>query len=439
MDQMLQTCDGSQTQNNQGNPVTDSVDRNKKNIKIVKHGNWDFEYSFKNNIYSSDMESCENNKFNHINAVAQYNEKTSDTGVQKLNEQDLEDFRKAAVIHKIARKKALSMLYTGAKLADLVDAVETMILKLCSQDSKTYFLKGSAKDIDSGIAFPVGVNINNVVAHDSKTVTVNGVVDDRKFFRGDVVKVDIGVHVNGRIIDSAFTHIITDAPGVHDKDNIYNSVLEASRESVFTAIKMAGPDQRLDEISESIDEIIQAHEIDMGGNAIPIKSVEGIGGHNIKSYQIHGGKLVLSKPNYEIQGDQKMEEDEIYAIETYATTGFGVMTQNSEMNRCTHYMEQNHDDIEANRAITKKDKKFFRQTEFYPWLQTRKGLPFSSSWVDTKAIHKVDKAFKLGISSGQMVAYPPLFDESNAVVAQFEHTIHVNDGSVEVFSLGEDY
>lgn len=431
------------------NQTTDTKDQPsntepKKNIKTIRHGNWDFDYSFKNNIYSSDIESCESNRFNHVDSsvVKTYdpvNDSSNNRGRDRLSDKDLEDFRRAAMIHKIARKKAATMLYTGAKLADLVDAVENIILKMCSQDPKSYYLKGSVKGNDSGIAFPVGVNINNIVAHDSKTVSVNGVVDDRKFFKGDVVKVDIGVHINGRIIDSAFTHIVTDQPGVHDKENIYNSVLEASRESVLTAIKMAGPDQRLDEISESIDEIIQAHEVDMGGESLPIKSVEGIGGHNIKRYQIHGGKLILSRPDYEIQGDQKMEEDEIYAIETYATTGFGVMTQNTEMNQCTHFMESNHDDIEANKAITKKDKKFFRQTEFYQWLQTRKCLPFSSAWIDTKAIPKVEKAFRLSIPSGQVVAYPPLSDEANSVVAQFEHTIHINDGSVEVFSLGEDY
>ena len=411
----------------------------KKNVKVIKHGSWEFEYNFKQNIYSSDIESCDNNRFNHLDPsaiVRTYDGSSDDT---RLSAKDLDNFRSAALIHKIARKKALTMLYSGARLADLVDAVESLIIKMCGQDHMSYYLKGSLKDNDSGIAFPVGVNINNVVAHDSKTVSVNGVDDDRKFFKGDVVKVDIGVHINGRIIDSAFTHIVTDQPGVHDKDNIYNSVLEASRESVLCAIKMAGPEQRLDEISESIDEIIQSHEVDMGGESIPIKSVEGIGGHNIKQYQIHGGKLILSRPDYEIQGDQRMEEDEIYAIETYATTGFGVMTQNSEMPRCTHFMETNHAEIDANKAITKKDKKFFRQTELYQWLQTRKGLPFSSSWIDVKGVPKVDKAFKLGIPSGQLIAYPPMFDEANSVVAQFEHTIHVNDGSVEVFSLGEDY
>jgi methionyl aminopeptidase len=412
--------------------------------RILKYGNWNLEYDNKQKyIYKSDFESFDNGVFEQLDTsiVKTYdniNNETTDT-INKLTDSDLEDFRRAAIIHKIARKKALTMLYTGAKLADLVDSVEDIILKLCRQDSKTYFLKGSPQNNMCGLAFPVGVNINNIVAHDSKLVFQNGKIDQRTFFNGDLVKVDIGVHVNGRIIDSAFSHIITNKSGVHDTNNIYNSVLEASRDSVFTAIKMAGPDQRLDEMSETIDEIIRSYEVDMAGESIPIKPVKGIGGHNIKQYQIHGGKLILSEPDYEIQGDLKMEEDEIYAIETYATTGMGIMTQNTELNSCTHFMEANKEDVNNNKKITKRDKKVFQRTDFYRWLQTRQGLPFSSAWIDTKAIPKGEKTFKMCINSQQVLAYPPLFDENNSVVAQFEHTIHINDGSVEIFSLGEDY
>ncbi len=403
----------------------------KKNIKSIKHGKWNFEYMNMSNIYQNDIESFENNTFNHCVNQSRDKERKCEN---YLSENDLEDFRRAALIHKIARKKALMMLYENGKLGDLVDEVEKIIIKMCKQNPETYFDIGSKKQ---GIAFPVGVNINNIVAHDSKTHLI---VEDRIFYKGDVVKVDIGVHVNGRIIDSAFTHIVTNKPGIHDSENIYNAVLEASRDSVFSAIKMSGIDQRLDELSESIDEIIKSYEVDIGkGNVIAIKPVKGIGGHNIKQYQIHGGKLILSEPDYEIQGDQKMCEDEIYAIETYASTGYGVMTQNSAMDKCTHFMEAYREDIEANKAITKKDKKSFRKTELYEWLQTRHGLPFSSSWINQKKIPKLDKAFKMGIPSGQIIAYPPLCDEENSVVAQFEHTIHVNNASVEIFSLGEDY
>jgi methionyl aminopeptidase len=418
------------------------ISSNIQKIRSIRHGEWDFEYGMKN-IYDTGIESYENSKFIHVNpdnVVNVYDSDSNQSNQSKnyLSQKDLEDFRKAAIIHKIARKKALSMLYTGGKLAALVDMVEDTILKLCQQDPKTYFEKGAVSNkVDSGIAFPVGVNINNVVAHDSKITTM---IDDRVFYKGDVVKVDIGVHVNGRIIDSAFTHIITNDKGIHDSENIYNTVLEASRDSMFTAIKMSGPDQRLDEMSESISEIIKSYEVDIGGGGtIPIKPVKGIGGHNIKQYQIHGGKLILSDPDYNVQGDARMEEDEIYAIETYASTGYGVMTQNDSMDKCTHYMEPLREVIENNQAISKKDKKFFRKTDLYNWMQSRKGLPFSVSWIDHNKVQKLSKGFSLGIQSGQVTAYPPLRDEDNSVVAQFEHTIHVKNSSVEILSLGDDY
>lgn len=410
------------------------------NKKIINHGTWKFECDFKHNIFKTDLDSYERSTFEQISdtTIVKSFDQNND-GTEHLTENDLMDFKRAAIIHKIARKKALSMIYAGARLADLVDAVEDIILRMCKQDTKTYYLKGSPKDNSAGLAFPVGININNVVAHDSKMTIRNGKTDNRTFFEGDLVKIDIGVHINGRIIDSAFSHIVTNKPGIHDNENIYNSVIEASRDSMFNAIKMSGVDQRLDEMSECVSEIIQSYEVDMAGVSLPIKPVQGIGGHNIKKYQIHGGKLILSDPDYKIQGDLRMEEDEIYAIETYATTGMGIMTQNGEMYQCTHYMAADPDDVESNKAITKKDKKYFRKTELYEWLKTRNGLPFSSEWIDTKVIPKVEKAFKLGIPSGQLIAYPPLFDENNSVVAQFEHTIHVNDGSVEIFSLGDDY
>lgn len=406
---------------------------------MMQHGKWVFDnngITDKNNIYKTfthidcDNNSDNNNDNDDLDNMTKFTKtQTTNIGSLSLTENDLGDFRKAALIHKVARKKALKMLVVGGKISELVDCVEKTISSLCKDNNAN-------ANANAGIAFPVGVNINNVVAHDSKTVTV---FDDREFCEGDVVKIDIGVHINGRIIDSAFTHIITKDAGVHDDKNIYNSVLEASRDSMFAAIKMCGPDQRLYEISESISEIIESYEVNLGDSInLPIKPVTGIGGHNIKQYQIHGGKLILSKPDYDTQGETKMEEDEIYAIETYATTGHGIMTQNSSMDKCTHYMEANHDDIEANKAITKKDKKFFRKTELYDWMKTRNGLPFSMSWIHKK-IPKIEKALKLGIPSGQIIAYPPMYDEMNSVVAQFEHTVHVNDGSVEIFSFGDDY
>ena len=403
-----------------------------------QHSTWKFDLNPSMNIFRTDEIDDITNA-----AFIQYGgPRKVDNEAGYLSESDLADFRKAAIIHKVARRESRNYLYQGGRVADLVDAVEAIILRLCKQDSNTYYLKGSANGNDSGIAFPVGVNINNVVAHDSKTTAIR---DDRTFVLGDVVKVDIGVHINGRIIDSAFTHIISEKKGVSDPDSLLNTVLEASRDSVFSTIKMAGPDQSLFELSENIQEIIESYEVDVAGSTVPVRAVEGIGGHNIRKHQIHGGKLILCVPDDELQSDLRMEEDEIYAIETYASTGLGQITQNDLMSHCTHFMEMDHETIESNKNITKNFKKQFRKMPFYDWLRTRNGLPFSSSWLrngQKTVMPKMEKAFKFGIETGQMVAYPPLNDEPNSVVAQFEHTIHLGregQSTIEIFSLDKDY
>jgi Xaa-Pro aminopeptidase len=211
-------------------------------LSHTDHATWRFDFNPVQNMFRTDnLDDIDHGVFVQYDGTKKVEDEKG-----YLSEQALSDFRKAALIHKLVRKQALDYLYPGGKLADLVDAVESLTLRLTKQDPKTYYIKGSPKDNDAGIAFPVGVNINNVVAHDSKTVAIK---DDRRFVLGDVVKVDIGVHINGRIIDSAFTHIISEKKGVSDPDSLYNTVLEASRDSVFSTIKMAGPDQSLYELS----------------------------------------------------------------------------------------------------------------------------------------------------------------------------------------------
>lgn len=400
--------------------------------KEIGHGTWKFQYKNNKNIFNTDPNDYDKGLFSS-NVVKNWDTDQTESP-HHLSEKDLDDFRRAALIHKVARKKALSLLKAGNTLGHLVDEVEEIIIKLTRQNKDEYFLKGSPSNNMAGIAFPVGVNINNVVAHDSKTV---GIPDERMFYEGDVVKVDIGVHVNGRIIDSAFTHIISGKAGIHDDKNIYNSVLEASRESMFEAIKLSGPDQPLDEISEMIDEVIQSYEVQIGSSTLPIKPIQGIGGHNIKQYLVHGGKLILSTPDYKLQEGQRMEDGEIYAIETYASTGNGIMTQNDELYKCTHWMETEKE-LTDDKPNLKKPKKFFGKTPLYAWLKTRNGLPFSSSWIHGK-IPKLEKAYKTGHQHGLLMGYPPLYDEQNSVVAQFEHTVRIGESATEIFSLGEDY
>jgi methionyl aminopeptidase len=392
---------------------------------VIEHSGWKFEYNKSKNIYNIDTDTLENHILKHNNSLS-FN---CGIDTEEITEEDLENFRKGGIVHRIVRNKARELIGIGLPMNNLVKEVEELTLKLTNQNKEKYYYKGG----DNGIAFPVGINLNNVIAHD----TVMKCDDYRKFYKGDVAKIDIGVHFNGYIIDSAFTHIVGNEQGVNDGENIYNEVLNASKESVYSAIVMSGPDQRLIELSEIIDEIINSYEVNLGKEILHVVPVKGIGGHNILRNQIHGGKLILSSPDKSIQGDDRMEEGEIFAIETYASTGSGNMTQNGDLGDITHFMEAG-----ENKA-TKKEIKYFVKTDLYKWMKTRNGLPFSSDWLNNLHeegnFNKLNKSMKIGIDSGQIMAYPPLNDMKNSVVAQFEHTIHVKDGGVEIFSIGNDY
>jgi len=135
---------------------------------------------------------------------------------------------------------------------------------------------------------------------------------------------DFGTHINGRIIDCAFTVAFNPK---------FQPLLDAVRESTNTGIKAAGIDVRLCDIGEQIQEVMESHEIEIDGKVYPIKSIRNLNGHSIEQYRIHAGKSVPIVKG----GDMtKMEEGEFYAIETFGSTGKGYVHEELE---CSHYMK----------------------------------------------------------------------------------------------------
>lgn len=129
--------------------------------------------------------------------------------------------------------------------------------------------------------------------------------------QGDVMKVDFGVHVGGRIVDSAFTMTF---------DPIYDNLLAAVKDATNTGIREAGIDVRMCDIGAAIQEVMESYEVEIGGQTHQVKPIRNLNGHNINQFQIHGGKSVPIVKG----GDQtKMEEGETFAIETFGSTGKG--------------------------------------------------------------------------------------------------------------------
>lgn len=365
-------------------------------MNIISNYDWNFEYNPKKSIFKID-EKIVDDKLFKFNDATDY-------------DYDV-DFRKAAFVHKLTRKHIQKFFKSGTKIKNIVNETENFILKL--------FKENSAMNSEKGIAFPVGVSINNCVAHDSCCIQ-----DDREFKKGDVVKFDFGTHVNGNIIDSAFTTIID------EEESIYDNLLYASSDATYTAISMSGPDARLLELSEIIEEVISSYQLpeDSKLKNIDIKPVKGIGGHNILPYKIHGDKFIFSSPDKEAQGDLKMKDGEVYAIETYATNGSGLIKRSEDLNVCTHFMEN-----------TESEKLLFLDSKIHYDIKKRNNLPFTLNWCDIKDNTFFEK-FRHGVIDKSISVFPPLFDnDDESKVSQFEHTIKIKENNIEIYSLGEDY
>jgi len=88
-----------------------------------------------------------------------------------------------------------------------------------------------ASGLDCGIAFPTGCSSNNCAAHYTPNTG-----DDSVIGPDDVVKFDFGTHVNGYIIDCAWT--------MHWNPR-YKTLADAAKDATNTGIREAGIDVRL--------------------------------------------------------------------------------------------------------------------------------------------------------------------------------------------------
>jgi methionyl aminopeptidase len=119
----------------------------------------------------------------------------------------------------------------------------------------------------------------------------------------------------GRIIDCAWTVAF---------DPQFDDLLAAVKDSTNTGIRCAGIDVQMCEIGEAIQEVMESYEVTINGTTYPVKSVRNLNGHSIGPYQIHAGKSVPIAKGGEAT---RMEEGEVYAIETFGSTGRGFVVE----------------------------------------------------------------------------------------------------------------
>jgi hypothetical protein len=127
----------------------------------------------------------------------------------------------------------------------------------------------------------------------------------------DVMKLDFGTQIGGRIVDCAMT--------VHFNPR-YDPLVAAVKAATNAGIRAAGIDVRLGDIGAAIQEVMESYEVELDGKTYQVKSIRNLNGHSIAPYQIHASKSV---PIVKGGEQTKMEEGEFFAIETFGSTGNG--------------------------------------------------------------------------------------------------------------------
>ena len=331
--------------------------------------------------------------------------------LDRMNQDFLTDYRQAAEVHKEVRKYAQSTIKPGMTLTEIAELIENGTRHLTGHMGLE-----EGDNLVAGVAFPTGLSINHCAAHYTPNAGNKMVLKEE-----DVIKVDFGVHVNGRIVDSAWTMSFQPQ---------YDPLLAAVKDATNTGVRLAGIDARMSEIGEGIQEAMESYEVTINNETLPVKAIRNLNGHTIGPFSIHGGSAGKSVPI--VKGgsnSEKMEEGETYAIETFGSTGRGIVRDDMEV---SHYARM----PDAPRAALRVSsaKSLLRSID-----KNFGTLPFCRRYLDRLGHEKYLLGLNNLVQAGVVQDYPPLCDVKGSYTAQFEHTILLRPNVKEVVSRGDDY
>ncbi len=293
----------------------------------------------------------------------------------------LESYQKAGKIAKEALERAKSKTQLGVKVIELITDTEDFVLK-----------QGGF------IGFPMNVSINNVAAH-----YTSGIRDMTEFEEGMIVKLDLGVHVNGYVADTATTVSFSKNPALEN-------ICTASEKSMQAAIDMLKVGAQTNDIGKKINEVIKSYKYQ------PIRDLSG---HSLDRWTVHGSKQIPLIPQ---PTGQAVEEGDVFAVETFSSTGEGQ----------THPLQIGNIFQLALRHVPKIRNQAAKQLVGFI-IKNYKTLPFSQrSWA--KEIMVPRFALNELISTGVLMEYKVLSDVKGSFVSQSEKTVYVHKDSVEILT-----
>ncbi|WP_019177349.1 type II methionyl aminopeptidase [Methanomassiliicoccus luminyensis] len=296
-----------------------------------------------------------------------------------MNDEVLEKVKRAGAIASEARLLGAGMVGEGVSLLSVAEEVEALIEK-----------RGAKP------AFPTNISINEVAAHYSPSTN-----DELKFSRGDLVKVDVGAHVDGYIGDTAQT--------VEVGTRNWGPLIDASAKGLGMAIEI---------VSEGVPIGALGGAIERGVKSNGYLPVTNLTGHSMQQYNLHAG---ISVANYDDGNLTRVGKDMILAIEPFSTNGAGEVRNSKHGN--------------IYRIMRDRELRDEKAAEHFRLLKENFGtLPFCERWC-TKLDSKAPIHLKTLVRHGLLFAYPMLSEVRGGMVAQTEHTVAVSNGKATVTTL----
>jgi len=277
----------------------------------------------------------------------------------------LEKYEKAGEILRKVKEEVVKLVKPGVKLLDVAEFVEKRIIELGGKP-----------------AFPCNISINSDAAHFTPKKN-----DERIFREGDVVKIDIGAHIDGYIADTAITIDLGD----HD------DLVECAKRALENAIEVVHAGVSTAEIGAAIEDTIRE---------FGFKPVVNLTGHGLEPYLAHAPPTIY---NVRMEKGVELKEGMVIAIEPFATNGVGRVAERGE--------------CEIFSLIAVKKLRLKQEREFVEHIINEyRTLPFARRWVNVS-----DVILARLVKQGVLRAYPVLTEVGKGLVSQFEHTVIVEE------------
>ena len=250
------------------------------------------------------------------------------------------------------------------------------------------------RDRGGACAFPVNIGVNDVAAHYTPSRT-----DDLRFKHGDVVKIDVGAHVEGYPADTTVT--------VELGTRNHSSLMTSAEDALRICIEMVAPGTPVSALGGAVARTIRS---------AGFKPISNLTGHAMERWNLHAG---LSIPNIETKDRSVLSEGMILAIEPFSTTGSGKVAGKG---RGTIF------------RIVRERRAPAEVSEMFSRIKTRFGpFPFAGRWCDELCENAQPLLTKM-VRLGMILSYPVLSEIAGGVVAQSEHSVLVTKDGCTVLT-----